>query len=216
MHWIDPACLPETAGVVDCFIMNADGETDGFVLTDGTETHVPPHLGDAVRNTLSPGSAVRVRGVRLRHADMVAAISVQSEDAAAIVDNGPPGDKEARKAARKQMAHAARKPSEIKGVVRQLLHGPKGEIRGLLLEDGRSGRFAPHEGTALAPLLQAGAAIVMRGDAVVTQHGTVVAVREIGSSRTDLHRLGHRLGGKADKSKPKKHASHEARGTDIV
>jgi hypothetical protein len=93
MHWIDPACLPETAGVVDCFIMNADGETDGFVLIDGTEIHVPPHLGDAVRNALPPGSSVRVRGVRLRHADMVAAVSVQSEDGAAIVDNGRPRTK---------------------------------------------------------------------------------------------------------------------------
>jgi hypothetical protein len=212
VHWIDPACLPETEGVVDCFVMNADGETDGFVLTDGTEIHIPPHLGDAVRNALPLGGPVRVRGVRLRHADMVAAVSVQSEDGAAIIDNGPPDDKEARKAARMQVAHAARKPSEIKGVVRQLLHGPKGEIRGLLLEDGRSGRFAPHERTALAPLLQAGAPIVMRGDAVVTEYGTVVSIREIGTSRADMHRLG----GKADKSKPKKHASHESRGTDIV
>ena len=64
MHWIDPACLPETAGVVDCFLMNADGETDGFVLTDGTEIHVPPHMGAAVRAALPLGSAVRVRGVR--------------------------------------------------------------------------------------------------------------------------------------------------------
>jgi hypothetical protein len=81
----------------------------------------------------------------------------------------------------------------------------------LLLEDGRSGRFAPHEGRRLAQLLQAGA-IVMRGDAVVTGHGTVVAIREIGPSRADMHRLG----GKADKPKPKKHASHASRGTDTV
>ena len=82
MHWIDPACLPETAGVVDCFLMNADGETDGFVLTDGTEIHIPPHMGAAVRAALPLGSAVRVRGVRPRHGDMIAALSVQSEDGA--------------------------------------------------------------------------------------------------------------------------------------
>jgi hypothetical protein len=52
----------------------------------------------------------------------------------------------------------------------------------------------------------------MRGDAVVTGHGTVVAIREIGPSRADMHRLG----GKADKPKPKKHASHASRGTDTV
>ena len=60
--------------------MNADGETDGFVLTDGTEIHIPPHMGAAVRAALPLGSAVRVRGVRPRHADMIAALSVQPED----------------------------------------------------------------------------------------------------------------------------------------
>jgi hypothetical protein len=136
MHWIDPACLPETEGVVDCFIMNDDGETDGFVLTDGTEIHIPAHIGDAVRNALPPGSAVRVRGVRLRHADRIAAVSVQSEDSAAIIDNGPPEDKEARKAARKQVAHAARKPSEITGVVRQLLHARRARYVGCCSKTG--------------------------------------------------------------------------------
>ena len=47
------------------------------------------------------------------------------------------------------------------GVLRQVLHGPRGEVRGLL-----------------------------RGDGFTTEHGTAVAVREIGSSRDDLRRIG--------------------------
>jgi hypothetical protein len=142
---------------------------------------------------------------------MIAALSVQPEDGVVFVDDGPPVDKEARKNARKQ-AHAARTSSEIEGVVRRPLHGPKGELRGLLLEDGRSGRFAPHNSIALARLLQAGSGVVMRGDVLVTEHGTVVAVREIGASREDMCRLG----GKADKPKPKDHKSRNVPGTDTA
>jgi hypothetical protein len=64
MHWIDPDCLPETAGVVDCFLLNAGGETDGLVLTDGTVVHFPPHMGAAVLGAVTPGSSVRICGVR--------------------------------------------------------------------------------------------------------------------------------------------------------
>jgi hypothetical protein len=142
MHWIDPACLRETAGKVDCFLMNADGETDGFVLTDGTEIHIPPHMGGAVRAALPLGGAVRVRGVRPRHADVIAALSVQPGDQAVIVDDGPPGDKEARQNARMQ-AHAARTSSEIEGVVRQPLHGPKGEVRACCWKTGAAVDLRP-------------------------------------------------------------------------
>jgi hypothetical protein len=131
MHWIDPNCLPETTGVVDCFLLNTHGETDGFVLADGTEVHVPPHMGAELRAAIQLGSAVRVRGVRPRDAEMVAAVSVQPEGVCPLVDNGPPDDKRTRDDARKQ-SHAARSHAEIHGVVRRVLHGPKGELRGVL------------------------------------------------------------------------------------
>ena len=44
MHWIDPACLPETKGVVDRFLINPHGAADGLLLKDGKEVHFPPHM----------------------------------------------------------------------------------------------------------------------------------------------------------------------------
>ena len=44
MHWIDPDHLPEVGGTVELFLMNKHGEADGFLMTDGREVHVPPHL----------------------------------------------------------------------------------------------------------------------------------------------------------------------------
>jgi hypothetical protein len=152
MHWIDPVCLPETFGVVDCFLLNAEGEADGFVLTDATEVHFPPHMGGAVLDAIKAGSAVRIRGVRPRGVAMIAAVAVAPEEGTLIVDGGPPEDSAARKAARKQ-ALITRTAMEVEGVLRQVLHGPKGDVRGLLLEDGRVGRFPPHAARGSRPTM---------------------------------------------------------------
>ncbi len=65
MHWIDPDHLPEVGGTVELFLMNKHGEADGFLMTDGREVHVPPHLSLRLLREVCPGSKVRVRGVLL-------------------------------------------------------------------------------------------------------------------------------------------------------
>lgn len=185
MHWIDPDSLPESAGVVDCFLLNPDAESDGLVLTDGTEVHFPPHLGAAVLSAVRPGSSLRIRGVRPRGVAMIAAVALEPKDGVRIVDDGPPEDDSARKAARRN-AQASRQSMEMEGILRQTLHGPKGETRGLLLQDGRSVRFPPHAAKAIKPLLAPGARLFLRGEGLATEWGTVVALREIGRSRDDL------------------------------
>jgi hypothetical protein len=198
MHWIDPDHLPETSGVVDCFLINGEGDADGVILTDGTEVHFPPHMGRAVLDAVRPGAPVRVRGVRPRGVAMIAAVSIAPEDGPRIVDAGPPEHDKDRKAERKHAAHAARSAMEAQGVVRQTLHGPKGEVRGVLLEDGRAGRFPPHAAKAVAALLVPGKPVVLRGEGASIPHGTVIAVREIGASADSLRKLD------AEKPHPKK------------
>jgi hypothetical protein len=203
MHWIDPDHLPETSGVVGCFLLNGEGEADGLVLTDGMEVHFPPHMGGDVLAAVHPGSTVQVRGVRPRGIAMIAAVSIAPEGGARIVDAGPPADDEGRKAARKQ-AHARRTEMEAQGVVRQVLHGPKGEVRGVLLEDGRAGRFPPHAAEALGGMLAPNARVLLRGEGLTTPHGTVIAAREIGTSVDDLRPVE----AKKPKDKHKHHKPH--------
>jgi hypothetical protein len=200
MHWIDPNSLPETVGRVDLFLLNPRGEIDGFVLVDGTEVHLPPHMSGDIARALQPGSLVKLRAVRPRGADLLAAVAFETEDGRRYVDQGPPKD---HKESRKNGASARTGAVEAEGVVRRALHGPKGETRGLLLEDGRSGRFPPHEANALRPLLRPGVAIVLRGDGVETSHGTVIAIHEIGERAGRLHAVA----GKPPK--PKDHKPHK-------
>ena len=56
MHWIDPDYLPEIIGTVDQFLVNKHSEADGFLLTDGGEVHVPPHLSSRLLRDVRPGS----------------------------------------------------------------------------------------------------------------------------------------------------------------
>jgi hypothetical protein len=179
MHWIDPDCLPETVGRVDLFLLNRHGEVDGMILADGTEVHLPPHMGPDIVGALRPGSLVKVRAVRPRGADLLAAVAFETEDGTRYEDRGPPKH---HKDARKHAEPPKGRKVEVEGVVRRALHGPRGETRGVLLADGRSGRFPPHVADALGKLLRPGTDIVLRGESIATRHGTVVAVREIGAA----------------------------------
>jgi hypothetical protein len=186
MHWIDHDFLPAIAGTVERFIINPKGEIDGLVLMYDRDrfllVHVPPHLDPDVESLIKRGDKIHVRGLRPRGADMVAAVSLTAADGTAIVDNGPD--------------HASKGPDdapehepsriEIAGIVRMSLYGPKGDLRGALLEDGSIVRIGPKEAAAFADLLRPRAGIAVRGEGIETPHGRAVAAKEIGTSFGEL------------------------------
>jgi hypothetical protein len=189
MHWIDPDYLPEYKGTVDLFLLNPHGDADGLILTDGSEVHFPPHLSRKMRKAIRPGDKVKIRGVRPRGADLVAAVAIEAADGKRIVDNGPPDEEEKGHKHEHHAREAKRKKMQAEGVVRRALHGPKGEIRGALFEDGRIVRFPPHEAAAISALLASGTRLAVRGDGIETEFGTVIEAHEFGASETELQPL---------------------------
>ena len=131
MHWIDPDYLPEFTGTVDQFLVNKHGEADGFLLTDGEEVHVPPHLSARLLRDVRPGSQVKVRGVRPRGVQMVAAVAIDTQKGR-ILDEGPDvrEDDDA-------FEQGQARPDERARHRQATIHGPKGETRGAVLEDGQ-------------------------------------------------------------------------------
>jgi hypothetical protein len=191
MHWIDPGHLPKTEGTVDRFLINPHGEIDGILLADGMEVHVPPHLSGEIRAAVQPGGAIAVYGMRPRHAEMIAAVAIEAGPGHRIVDNGPPQDKHGEHGRKehgrpKHGAKAQHAPMEAEGTVRRSLHGPKGETRGALLEDGRIIRVLPHEAREYGPLLQPGARLAIRGPGLTADGTTVIDAKEIGASAASL------------------------------
>lgn len=189
MHWIDPDCLPETQGNVERFVVNPYGEIDGIILsgtTEATLVHLPPHLSAEIEAAIQIGDAVCVRGVRPRGTRMIAAVALIAADGRAIVDHGPKDrrDEESRR------GHSQR-PSRLKdvkvaGKVRLSLHAPKGELRGVVLDDGSIVRIAPKEARRFAEFLQPGASVAVRGEGIETTYGRVVEGRDIGSDLGSL------------------------------
>lgn len=197
MHWIDPDGLPEVSGTVDRFLLNPHGCPDGLLLTDGTEIHFPPHLGAAVVAVAPPGRRVGVQGVRPRAApNMVSAIAITASDGTRIVDHGPPADAEGRKS--KPHGESHRRRMIVEGVVRAPIHGPKGETRGVLLEDGRILRFRPEGWPQGAEWLGPGRPIAAEGDGISTALGVVIEAQAIGPTKDDLRPTGSKT--------PKPHA----------
>jgi hypothetical protein len=184
MHWIDPDHLPEITGTVDQFLLNKHGEADGFLLTDGEEVHVPPHLSARLLHEVRTGSKVSVRGVRPRGVQMVAAVAIDTAKGR-ILDEGPDAREDDGAFEKAKLG-----PMSAQGIVKQSIHGPKGETRGAVLEDGRIIRLPPHEAERFSGLLAKGAEISVFAEGATTSFGTVVEAREIGPSADTMKTVG--------------------------
>ena len=203
MHWIDPDSLPEVAGILERFVLNPHGEVDGFVMNGQTQTpilvHTPPHIEDELTRSAKAGDKLRVRGVRPRGANVLAAVAVTGESGLQIVDEGPDHDRKHPKIERQKM--------QLEGTVRLALFGPKGELRGALLADGTIIRIGPKETEHLIKVLMPGTRIAVSGDGIETRHGRVVQAKEIGSAVNNLRPIK----GPKHKAKPGPKHHHEAR-----
>lgn len=198
MHWIDPDSLPEVAGIFERFVLNPHGEVDGFVMKDKQATilvHTPPHMDAKLTRHISPGDQIRVRGVRPRGAELLAAVAVTTAKDRQIIDDGPDHDREHPK--------VKHEPMTTDGTVRMSLFGPKGELRGALLSDGTILRVGPKEAQHFAALLAPGAKLAARGDGLQTKHGRVIHVMAIGPDSERLKPV------KKPKGKKPKHGHDE-------
>ena len=170
----DPAGLPATKGTVARYSLTPRGDVDGLILGDGTEVHLPPHLGTQLVYAVRPGDAVTVRGLRALRLPLVSALSVTNDaTGATVVDNGPPPPPG------KRGPHEAAGASELsaQGRVQAVLHGPRGEVNGALLDDGTELRLPPPEAERLADLLAPGKTLTARGPGLSSPLGTVIEVR---------------------------------------
>jgi hypothetical protein len=156
MHWIDPDVLPETRGVIDTLVYNHRGELDGFVLDGERLVHVPPHLGACLARQAKVGSAVSLRAVKPRDADLLAAVAV-TLGGRVYSDDGPAGHPPPEA--------PATRPVDYVGSVRLTLFAPRGEVCGALMDDGTIVRLHPKGNAELAEYFEPGRRIEAWGPA---------------------------------------------------
>lgn len=208
----DPAQLPATKGKVAQYSLTPRGDVDGLILDDGTEVHLPPHLGAQLVFAVKPGDPVTVRGLRARDVPMVQAMQVTNDAShQSVTDNGPvgprgmggPGGPHGREHG--PGPAAARQPLEDQGAVKAQLHGPRGDMNGVLLADGTIVRLPPHEAQNLGAALAVGRTVFVRGEGTASGLGKVIAARAIGPDAQQLTEI---------KGPPMRHGGPDAAGPD--
>jgi hypothetical protein len=182
------------------FTLSPRGDIDGLILQDGTEVKTAPDLSTQIAYAIKPGDQVTIHGLRAAALPLIQAVSV-TDDATHRTVAEVDGWARARPAppsSRDRAAPPAPPPgsdglSEVTGRLRMLLHGPQGEINGVLLDDGTIWRFPADQADQMTSLLQPHQALVAKGVAVATSLGTVVDVQQLGPSRDRLIPLGPRM-----------------------
>jgi hypothetical protein len=177
----DPSQLPAIEGKVAQYSLTPRGDVDGVILTDGTEVHMPPHLGTQLVFAVKPGDAVTIHGLRARAIPMVQAMSVTNDATGnTVTDNGPGGP---------PGPGGPRQTLTAQGHIKAQLHGPEGDLNGVLLEDGTIVRLPPPEVQRLAADLMPGAPLYVQGDGFSGPLGWVIEATSIGPNQNQLAQI---------------------------
>ena len=194
----DPAQLPATKGKVAQYSLTPRGDVDGLILDDGTEIHFPPHLGTQLVFLVKPGDSVTVNGLKARNVPMVMALQITNDATSkSVVDSGPPAGGPPPREHGPGPAGPGRpggpgpmgQTLEAQGVVKAQLHGPRGDLNGVLLQDGTIVRLPPPEAQRREAALAVGKTVFVQGDGLASPLGRVVAARTIGTSAQDATAL---------------------------
>jgi len=193
----DPAQMPSTQGTVAQYDLTPRGDVDGLILTDGTEVHLPPYLGQQLVQAVKPGDSVTIHGLRARAIPLVQAMSVTNDKSGTVIADtngfGAPRPGAGRPRAPRPMpplGSDAGQGTQIKDTVKMTLHGPRGELNGVLLTNGTIVRLPPPAAAQLTTLLVAGTAITVTGHETSSNLGHVMAARAIGPTGGTLEPIG--------------------------
>jgi len=166
----------QIAGTVNIYLLNPRGEVDGLLLTDGTQVKFPPHMSTDLTSWVRPSESITAQGVR-EVASVFTAFTItnangQSLNEARPIRPPPPSDLRSVNLA----------PMQAEGKIRIVLHAPRGEVAGAVLEEGTIVRIAPHVSAQVSALFQQGAAIFAKGYGTQNEFGRALEATEIGAN----------------------------------
>jgi hypothetical protein len=191
MPSFDVEQMPYVTSSVERFLVNPDGNADGMILGNGVEVYFAPHLSTAVLTCVQVGDRITVYGVLPMAEPMIAAVIIEAANGTRIEDHGPPTRKLPGTVADHRIKGCERSRLEVEALVRRTLHGPDGEPRGVLLDDGTTVVLPVHRGEDLSALLSPASWLTVRGAGLVTEMGKAIRADEIGKSVRSMHLLQH-------------------------
>jgi hypothetical protein len=190
MPTYDPAQLPAIQGKVAQYTLTPRGDVDGLILDDGTQVQIPPPFSTQIVFAIRPGDTVTIHGLKARAVPMVMAVSVTNDATHVTVTLsgvGGPGMGHERMGAGGMRDHG--RVIEDTSKVKAQLHGPRGELNGVLLDDGTVVHLPPPEAERMASALAVGQPLYASGWGAALPYGRVIAARKLGTTAADAKEL---------------------------
>lgn len=181
----------DISGTVRIFTLTPAGDLEGFILADGTEVHLPPHLTPQLVAAVHVGDQVEVRGWRSPTPNFVVGTSVtNTRSGQTVIDQGPPPPGVMPPQPPPGQPAAGAQWGQVQGRVQQDLHGPAGDINGAMLNNGTELKLPPPAAYQVSSLLQPGETVVAQGYALSNGFGRVMDVQSIGPSQDRMTQIG--------------------------
>lgn len=173
----------DITGTVRAFTLTPVGDIEGIILTKGTEIHVPPHLTEQVAAAVRLGEAIAVRGWNVGAPNFVIAAALTSQRGQSVVDQGPPPPGTRPPPPPPGQPAPGAQMATVQGRILQVLHGPRGDMNGAILDDGTTLKLPPPSAQQFVSLLQPGQSVVAQGWSLSNSYGRVVDVQSITSAQ---------------------------------
>ncbi|BEU28179.1 hypothetical protein [Paraburkholderia sp. 22B1P] len=173
-------------GTVSRFLVNPDGDVDGFLTSNGLLVHFPPHLGTQLTSMIRRGDAVQVSGWRHDGGTFTAQRIVDTSNGQQLLDQPAlPGTQRLPR----QLRGAVLSPLVAQGQVAHVTTAPQGEPDGVILTDGIVIKLTPPVAQQFPTLLQAGANVSAQGYGTRNQYGSALQATAFGTpgSLTQLY-----------------------------
>lgn len=162
---------------VQSYIIDAFGDVDGLLLSDGWLVKFPAHHSSEVLSKVKPGDSITVAGAMTPSRVIEAWTLTNTQSGATVVR--APKPKFAPKLP-KHLRTATLRPLEAHGRISHLVHGKKGEVKLAVLEDGTALRLGKQARWIVGAQLAVGRQITARGVGTQNDSGRALEVTEIG------------------------------------
>jgi hypothetical protein len=164
-------------GTISQYLMNPDGLVDGVLLSDNTVVRFPSHLGQQLIQTVKPQDLVQIDGFSEVQGSIHAATITNANTQQTVID-APPAPQNPPPVP----ISNSRQSMSVSGVIKVLLHSPRGEIDGAVLDSGAIVHVAPLVGTQQAHLFEVGASLSASGYGTINSYGRSLEASLIGPS----------------------------------
>ncbi|SAL47222.1 hypothetical protein [Caballeronia humi] len=163
---------------VSRFLINPEGDVDGFLTSDGALVRFPPHMSAQLTSAVHPGDNVQVSGWRDAGGDLKAQRIIDARSGQQLFDQPPlPGAQPLPR----ELRGAGLSRLNVQGQIVRITTAPRGEPDGVILVDGTVIKLTPPVAQQFPSLVQTGARVSAQGYGTRNQYGTALQATAFGS-----------------------------------